>query len=64
MAFVGANSVRTSTGLQTTQFHAAPYRPDNGNLRKIGATYRDGTMFAPNQYLYQTEAMEKENTKM
>ena len=25
----------------------APYRANNGNLCKFGATYRHGTMFAP-----------------
>ena len=38
-------------------FYAAPYRAYNGNLRKFGATYRIGTMFAPKQCLYQKEAM-------
>ena len=53
--------VQTCTGLQTTRFHAAPYRADNENLRKLGATYRSGSMFA---YLYQKEALGKENSKM
>ena len=51
--FVGANSVRSCTGLQTTRFHAAPYLADNGNLWIFGATYRHGTMIAPKQCSYQ-----------
>ena len=32
------------------------YRVDKGNLRKLGRTYRHGTMFDPKEYLYQKEA--------
>ena len=45
----GANSVQTCTDLQTARLQAAPYMANNGNLRKFGATYRHGTMFAPKQ---------------
>ena len=41
------------TDLQTTRFYAAPYRTENGNLRKFGATYGYGTMFAHKQSLCQ-----------
>ena len=61
---VGGNTVPTSTGLQTTQFRAAPYRADNGILRKFGCTYRHGTVFAPKQCLYQKEATGMESPKM
>ena len=44
---------KTCTGLQTTRFHAVPYRADNRNLRKFGSTYCHGTTFAPKQCLYQ-----------
>ena len=57
-------SVLTCTGVQTTRFHAAPYKADNENLRKFEATYRHGTMFAPKQYLFQKEAVGKENSQM
>ena len=53
---VGAKTVLTGTGLQTTLCHAAPYRVNNGNLRKFGSTYRHGTVFPPNQCSYQKEA--------
>ena len=44
---VGANTVLTCTGLETTPFHAQQYRAYNGNLRKFGSTYRHDTAFAP-----------------
>ena len=46
---VGAKSALPSTGLQTKQFHAAPNRDDNGNLRKFGASFLHGTVFALRQ---------------
>ena len=49
-----------STGLQRTQFHAAPYRADSTNLREFGATYRHCTVFAPKECLYQKEAKGKQ----
>ena len=55
--WVGAKRVQTSAGLQSTRFHVPPYRAKNENLRKFGATYRHGTMFALTQYLYQKEAI-------
>ena len=33
---VVANSVPTGKGLQTTPFHAVPYRADDGNLQNLG----------------------------
>ena len=44
---VGAKTVLTSMGLQTTLFHAALCRADNGILRKFHSTYRHGTVFPP-----------------
>ena len=61
---VGAKTVPTSTGLQTTPFHPAPYRADNRILRKFGSTYRQGTVFVPTQCLYQKEATDMESLKM
>ena len=55
--WVGAQSAQTCMGVQTSRFYLAPYRADNGNLRKFGVTYRYGTMFAPKECLYQKEAM-------
>ena len=43
---VGAKGAPTGTGLQTSAFHALPYRAVNGNLRKFGATCH------PIQWLY------------
>ena len=43
----GAKSPLRSTGLQTTRFHAAPYRADSTNLPQFGANFRHGTVFAP-----------------
>ena len=40
------------------------YRAQNGKLRKLGRTYRHGTMFAPRQYLYQKEATGMERPEM
>ena len=60
----GAESPLRTTGLQTTRFHAAPYRADSATLRKLGATFRHGTVFARKQPLYQKEATEMENPKM
>ena len=50
--------------MQITHFYIAPYRADNENLSKFGATYRHGTMFAPKQYLYQKEAMGVDSQKI
>ena len=60
----GAKTVLTSTGLQTTPFHASPYKADNGILRKFGSTYRQGIVFAPEQCSYQKEATGMESPKM
>ena len=40
------------------------YRVGNRNLRKLGWTYRYGTVFAPRQYLHQKEATGKESPEM
>ena len=61
---VGAKTVPTGTGLQTTPFHAAPYTSDNANLRKFGSAYRHSTVFAPKQWLFQKEATGMESPKM
>ena len=44
--------------------YAAPYRADSTNMRKIGATYRQGTVSAQKQYLYEKEATGMESPKM
>ena len=54
----------TCAGLQTTPSHVSQYRAENGNLRKSGSTFSYGTMFAPEQCLYQQEATCIESPKM
>ena len=55
---------QTCAGRQTTLSQMSRYRPENGNLRKLGWTYRHGTVFAPRQYLSQKEATGKERPEM
>ena len=45
IALVGAETVVTSAGPQTTPFYGGRYRDGNGNMRKLGPTYRHGTTF-------------------
>ena len=60
----GAESPPLSTGQQTTRFHAAPYGTVSANLRKVGASFRRGIVFAPIQSTYEKEATGMENPKM
>ena len=60
----GAESPPRSTGLQTIRFHAAPYWTVSANLRKVGASFRRGTVFAPIQSTYEKKATGMENPKM
>ena len=46
---VGTKSVLPSTELETTRFHAAPYRAVNVNFKLFWATFPHGTMYAPKQ---------------
>ena len=43
-------------GPQTIPSEGRRYRLEIGNVRKLGWTYRHGTIFALRQYLYQKEA--------
>ena len=61
---VGAQTVPTVTGRQTTYSHAPPYMANIGNLRQFGASNPQGTVFAPNQCLYQKEATSVKNSIM
>ena len=54
----------TCAGLQTTPSHVSQYRAENVNLRKSGSTFRNGTVFAPKQCLYQKEALGIETPKL
>ena len=62
--YFGAKSLLRSRGLQTARFHAAPYRADSANLRKLGATFRHGTVFAPKNFFYQKEATGMQTPKL
>ena len=64
IALVGADTVLTSAGPQTTPFHGSKYRVHGGNLRNFGPTKPHGTAFAPMQWLYQKEATGMESSKM
>ena len=61
---VGAKSIPTVTGPQTTCSHAPPYMPNIGNLRHFGTSNPQGTVFPTNQCLYQKEATGVGNPKM
>ena len=56
IALVGAETVLTSAGPQTTPFHGDQYMDQNGNMQNFGPTNPHGTSFAPKQWLYQKEA--------
>ena len=64
IALVGAHTVLTSSGPETTPFHGRLCRAPNGNMRKFGPTNPHGTAFAPNQWLYQKEATGMDSPKM
>ena len=60
----GAESPPRSTRMQTALFHAVPYGTVSANLRKVGTSFRRGTVFAPIQSTYEKEATGMENPKM
>ena len=64
IALVGADSVLTSAGPQTTPCHGGQNRVQRGNLRNFGPTKPHGTAFVPMQWLYQKEATGMESSKM
>ena len=64
IALVGADTVLTSWGPETTPFQGKQYRAQNGNMRNFGPTNTHGTAFAPKQWLYQKEATGMESSKM
>ena len=64
IALVGADTVLTSWGPETTPFQGRQYRAQNGNMRNFGPTNTHGTAFAPKQWLYQKEATGMESSKM
>ena len=64
IALVGADTVLTRAGPQTTPCHGGQYRVHGGNLRNFGPTKPHGTAFVPMQWLYQKEATGMESSKM
>ena len=56
IAIVGADTVLTSGGPQTTPFHGGQHRSKNGNMRNFGPTNPHDTAFAPNKWLHEKEA--------
>ena len=64
IALVGADTVLTSAGPQTTPCHGGQYRVQRGNLRNFGPTKPHGTAFEPMQWLYQKEGTGMETSKM
>ena len=64
IALVGADTVLTSWGPETTPFQGRQYRAQNGNMRNFGPTNPHGNAFAPKQWLYQKEATGTESSKM
>ena len=61
---VGAETVLTRAGPQTTPFHGVQHRAKNGNMRNFGPTNPHGTVFAPKQWLHQKEDTCMEMAKM
>ena len=64
IALVGADTVHTSAGPQTTPCHAEKYRVQKGNMRTFGPTNPNGTAFEPKQRLHEKEATGMESLKM
>ena len=63
IALVGADTVLTSAGPQTTPCHGEQYRVHQGNMRNFGPTNTHGTASEPMQWLYQKEATGMESSK-
>ena len=61
---VGAITELTCAGRQNTQSQLMRYRVKTGKVRKLGRTYRHGTVLAPRKYLYQKEATGMERPEM
>ena len=61
---VGSKTPLNCVGRHTISSQGMRHSPENGNLCKLGWTYRHGTVFAPWHYLHQKKAtgMEKPET--
>ena len=64
IALVGADTVLTSAGPQTSPCHGGQYRIPRGNMRNFKPTNSHGTASAPMQFLYQKEATGMESSKV
>ena len=64
ISLLGAKTLLTSEGRQTTPSQMGRYKVDKGSLRKLGRTYRHGIVFAPKEDLYQKEATGMERPEM
>ena len=60
----GAKSALCRTGLQITQFHAAPYTAYSADFPKVGNSFNHGTVIAPMHSLHQKEATGMKKPKM
>ena len=61
---VGAKTILTCSGRQTTPSRLMRYRAKTGKLRKLEGIYRHGTVFEPRKYLYQKKATGMESREM
>ena len=64
ISLVGAITPFTCASRQNTQSRLMWYRAKTGNLRKLGRTYRHGTVLASMKYLYQQKATGIERPEM
>ena len=64
ISLVGAITPLICAGRQNTPSRLMRYRAKTGNLRKLGRTYRHGTVLPPRKYLYQKEATGMDRAEM
>ena len=64
ISLVGAKSALSCVDCQSTVCQGRQHGGGNGNLRKLGCTYRLGIVFAPRQYLHQKEGTGMESPEM
>ena len=64
IVLVGAETVLSSAGPQTTLFYGGQYKAEIGNMRNFWPTNPHGTAFALMQWSYQKEATGMESSKI
>ena len=64
ISLVGAINPLNCAGRQCTPSRLMRYRAKTGKLRKLGRTYRHGTVLPPKKYSYQKEATGMERPEM